>query len=233
MRYQIQLNWNNFCSIRIYNTWDTVLIGRNYIVRQICWVDLKILWNFWRTLRLLQLWKLPVASRLITLHPPLSLFFQQVVCKLLTATLDVALTAHTCPVALYKRIWYVARRLGKVVSGGISVPKVYVTNAVNCFNMADNVIDYIRVGAFCRVLRRLWVCCRSVHLISCRLSRWCVTLCVWCQLFDWRIAFQSQSLRRATNWDYIWHSVFVSCIRMGHRIGNLKWANSLQQEVRS
>lgn len=61
------------------------------------------------------------------------IFWHGFVFVLLTFTICVTLTVQASPVVLDEILWYVVRRLGHVVSCGISVPTDYVTGAAFVF----------------------------------------------------------------------------------------------------
>lgn len=132
-----------------------------------------------------------------------------------------------------KSPWYILRRFNHGFSGGISVPTIYVTNSVLCVNMANDVMDDIEVTGISRVLCTQWVSCRSVRLISSHAGHFCVALCVGYRMFGCRIVLPSRSQRCSVDWDYIRYSVFLDFSLVWCRVGNSKWSNRFQKELRS
>lgn len=145
------------------------------------------------------------------------------------------MTVQAKQVALDEVPWIVVWWLGHVVICGISVPTDYVwckRFQLLCY-LLDALIDKRDFGAVCRPHRVLWVSSRWLRLISCRLGRWYVALCVRCQLFKGISDFLSRSRRCSVACNYTRYFALVKGNRVICRVSNLKWANSLRQKFRS
>lgn len=181
--------------------------------------------------------------------PHLSPSFPGYICTLLTLmrwTLRLMLMFAVFAVVPDEVLWNIIRRFDLVFGSIISIPTDYISDAVFCVDVLEDIIDDINiclhassgVGGTCLVARLVLYFLARVFMgrfprplfIACRSS---FVLCVRCELFDWTCAFWLRARHRSVYWDYILYFVFIGCNRVWCRVKISKWREGLRQQLLS